>query len=94
MRYVDWKNCVQVDIHLRCGRSTTTVMPNWKAQTPTPATLSCGDNGMEYIGKFATLDEVFAKIDELRQPGLVFDVDRERDDEGKLFYFVTAWWMV
>lgn len=49
---------------------------------------------MEYIGKFATLDEVFAKIDELRQPGLVFDVDLERDDEGKLFYFVTAWWMV
>lgn len=49
---------------------------------------------MEYTGKFATLDEVFAKIDELRQPGLVFDVDRERDDKGKLFYFVTAWWMV
>lgn len=49
---------------------------------------------MEYIGKFATLDEVLAKIDELRQPGLVFDVDREHDDEGKLFYFVIAWWMV
>ena len=49
---------------------------------------------MEYIGRFVTLDEVFAKIDELRQPGLVFDVDRERDDEDKLLYVLTAWWMV
>ena len=56
--------------------------------------FTIGSSAMEYTGKFATLDEVFAKIDELRQPGLVFDVDRERDDKGKLFYFVTAWWMV
>ena len=49
---------------------------------------------MEYTGKFVTLDEVFAKIDELRQPGLVVDVDCERDDEGKRLYVLTAWWMV
>lgn len=48
----------------------------------------------DYIGKYATLDEVFAKIDELRQPGLVFAIERECEDDGKTFYNLFAWWMV